>query len=262
MSILSDIVDANSAELSKAKQEIPAKNLLGEIALMPPAPSFKQALLAKADARRPAVIAELKRASPSKGFIRNDLDCAELARELAAAGAAALSVLTEPHFFHGSLDNLRIARENCSIPLLRKDFIVDEYQLLQARAAGASAILLIAALLDDAQLADLTAAAHALGLEVLAEAHTAAETERLLAIPADMIGLNARDLHTFQTSLEVVKQLVQRIPRERNPVAESAIQTHDDLVELHAAGAVGFLIGETLMRAPDPARKLREMLEN
>ena len=257
MSILHEIVRANAEELAAAKRAVPANELLREIAGLPAAPGFTEALRAK----KTAVIAELKSASPSKGVIREPLDCATLSRELESAGAAALSVLTEPHYFRGSLENLRIARANCSLPLLRKEFIVDEYQLLQARAAGASAVLLIAALLDDAQLNDLTASAHGLGLEVLLEAHTEGELDRALATQADAIGVNARDLHTFQTSLEVVKSLIRRIPQNRTPVAESALQTHADLVELQAAGAVGFLMGETLMRAEHPGQQLQELLE-
>ena len=257
MSILHTIVAANAEELAAAKHAVPANELLRKIAGLPAAPGFTEALCAK----KTAVIAELKSASPSKGVIREPLDCATLARELESAGAAALSVLTEPHYFHGSLENLRIARANCSLPLLRKEFIVDEYQLLQARAAGASAVLLIAALLDDSQLNDLTASAHGLGLEVLLEAHTEGELDRALATQADAIGVNARDLHTFQTSLEVVKALIRRIPQNRTPVAESALKTYEDLVELQAAGAIGFLMGETLMRAEHPGQQLQELLK-
>lgn len=260
MSILHEIVAAHAAELSAVKRVVPAAELLRKIATLPPTPGFAAALQAKRAAGLPGVIAELKSASPSKGVIREPLDCAALAPELERAGAAALSVLTEPHYFHGSLENLRIARANCALPLLRKEFIVDEYQLLQARAAGASAALLIAALLDDAQLRDLVAAAHAIGLEILLEAHTEAELERSLATEADLIGVNARDLHTFQTSQEVVKTLVRRIPSNRNPIAESALRTSSDLAELQSAGAVGFLMGETLMRAERPGDKLRELL--
>ncbi len=257
MSILHTIVAANAAELVAEKQAVPASELRKSAMTMPSAPGFTQALKAKAAIGCPAIIAELKSASPSKGVIRAPLECARLASDLEMAGAAALSVLTEPHYFHGSLENLRIARANCKLPLLRKEFIVDEYQILQARVAGASAILLIAALLEDAQLKELINAAHELGLEVLLEAHTENELERAVATQADAIGVNARDLHTFQTSLETVKALIRRIPRERNPIAESALRTRADLVALQEVGAVGFLMGEVLMRAPNPAEQLR-----
>ena len=261
MSILHEIVRVNAEELSAVKRDISATELLEQIAAMAKPCSFTQALQAKANVGLPGVIAELKSASPSKGVIREPLDCATLARELESAGAAALSVLTEPHYFHGSLKNLRVARANCSLPLLRKEFIVDEYQILQARAAGASAVLLIAALLDDAQLNDLTEVAHAIGLEVLLEAHTEDELNRALATQADAIGVNARDLHTFQTSLEVVKSLIRRIPQNRTPVAESALRTREDLLALQDAGAVGFLMGEVLMRAEHPGQQLQELLK-
>ena len=260
MSILHTIVAANAEELAAAKQAMPAVQLREQIAALPRPPSFTQALHAKAAVGLPGVIAELKSASPSKGVIRESLDCAMLARELEAAGAAALSVLTEPHFFHGSLENLRVARANCSLPLLRKEFIVDEYQLLEARVSGASAVLLIAALLDDAQLNDLTAAAHVFGLEVLLEAHTEDELDRALATQADAIGVNARNLHTFNTSLEIVKSLIRQIPRGRTPVAESALRTREEVVALQETGAIGFLMGEVLMRASQPGEKLRELL--
>lgn len=261
MSILHEIVKANADELSAVKRDIPATELQEQIAAMAKPCSFTQALQAKANAGLPGVIAELKSASPSKGVIREPLDCATLSRELESAGAAALSVLTEPHYFRGSLENLRIARANCSLPLLRKEFIVDEYQLLQARAAGASAVLLIAALLDDAQLNDLTDVAHAIGLEVLLEAHTEEELGRALSTQADAIGVNARNLHTFSTSLAIVERLIRQIPRNRTPVAESALHTREDLLVLQEAGAVGFLMGEILMRAPHPGQQLKELLK-
>ncbi len=260
MSILNKIVEANAAELAARKKAFPAALLQKEIAFIPQMPSFAKALQAKHAAGRPAIIAELKSASPSKGVIRANLNCAELAAELEEAGAAALSVLTEPFFFNGSLENLRTARANCALPLLRKDFIVDEYQILEARLAGASAILLIAALLDNSRLAELIAATHAASLEVLLEAHTEDELERALAMDADAIGVNARDLHTFKTSLDVVKKLICRIPKERTPVAESAIVQHSDIVELQDVGAVGFLMGEVLMRDGHPAQKLKELI--
>ena len=254
--ILRTIVEANAAELAAAKAARPCAEVRAAALDTPPPPSFTAALRATPF---PAVIAELKCASPSKGVIRAELDCAALAAELEGAGAAALSVLTEPHYFRGSLGNLRRARAACGLPLLRKEFIVDEYQIAEAREAGASAVLLIAALLDDARLRALCQCAHGFGLAVLAEAHTEAELERVLRTDADAVGVNARDLHTFRTSLDLSAALIRRIPAGRLRVAESAIASHEDLRALRTAGADAFLIGETLMRAPSPGRKLREL---
>ena len=208
----------------------------------------------------PGVIAELKKASPSKGLIRPDFRPAELAVELEEAGAAALSVLTEPNYFQGSLDYLKAVRERVKIPLLRKEFIFAPYQILEARHAGASAVLLIAALLEQKELVRLGEYARKLGLDVLGEAHDAEEIARLLDSPATLIGVNARNLRTFATDLSLVERLIGTIPQERCPVAESAITSGADMKRLREAGACGFLIGETLMRAPSPGAKLRELL--
>ncbi|MDD3885280.1 MAG: indole-3-glycerol phosphate synthase TrpC [Victivallaceae bacterium] len=207
------------------------------------------------------VIAEIKRASPSKGLIRNDFHPVDLARRLAASGAAALSVLTEPEFFLGSTDFLREAAGAVTTPLLRKDFIFDEYQLLEARAAGASAVLLIAAMLDDREFARLYRFARDLGLEILAEAHSADEVRRLLDAGAAIIGVNARNLADFSTDLDRSAELLAMVPCETLAVAESAIRNAADIARLRQAGAQAFLIGETLMRANDPGEKLCELLK-
>lgn len=208
----------------------------------------------------PGVIAELKKASPSKGLIREDFRPVELARELEAAGAATLSVLTEPNYFLGSTDILKNVAKAVKIPLLRKDFVFDDYQLREAREYGASAVLLIAALLDQPTLTRLAENARSYGLDVLGEAHTADEVSRLLDSPATMIGVNARNLKTFSTDLGTVEKLLGMVPPERCPVAESAIRSHADIVRLRSCGAQGFLIGETLMRAASPGEQLRELL--
>ena len=218
----------------------------------PSVPDFRAAM--------PGVIGELKKASPSKGLIRPDFHPVELAIELEEAGAAALSVLTEPNRFLGDLAYLKEVKKNVKIPLLRKDFIFDPYQILEARHAGASAVLLIAALLPREELFRLAAYARSLGLDVLGEAHNAEEIELLLDSPVTLIGVNARDLKTFSTDLALVEKLISRIPPERFPVAESAMKTAADLRRLREAGARGFLIGETLMRAPSPGAKLKELL--
>lgn len=206
------------------------------------------------------IIAEIKSASPSCGIIRKDFHPVELARELAASGAAALSVLTEPNGFRGSLATLQAVSGAVDIPCLRKDFIFDEYQILEARQFGASAVLLIAALLDARDLTRLAEYAHQLGLEVLGEAHNSAEVRCLLDAPVDLIGVNARNLNTFQTDLSTVVELIKMVPYQRFPVAESGIASAHDIKMLADSGARAFLIGETLMRAASPGAKLRELL--
>jgi indole-3-glycerol phosphate synthase len=209
----------------------------------------------------PAVIAELKKASPSKGLIRAEFDPAPLAVALEQAGAAALSVLTEEHFFLGSLHNLEIASQSCGLPCLRKDFIVDEFQLLEARAHRADAILLIAAALTDAELKALNRRAHSLELDVLCEVHTGEELDRILDLGADAVGVNNRDLKTFHVSLDVSLQLASRLPAEAVHVSESGISTPEDMHRLRAAGFQAFLIGESVMRKPDPGGALKTLLQ-
>jgi indole-3-glycerol phosphate synthase len=220
---------------------------------------FVRALRQKA-AAGPAVIAELKKASPSRGLIRPDFDPAALAAGFARAGAAALSVLTEEHFFQGSLRNLELASQSCDLPCLRKDFILDEFQLLEARAHRADAILLIAAALGDLELRQLASQAHALDLDVLCEVHTASELDRVLDLDCDAVGVNNRDLRTFSVGLEVSLALAPRLPAGALHVSESGIETAEDMHRLRAAGFHAFLIGESLMRRPDPASALENLL--
>lgn len=207
-----------------------------------------------------AVIAELKKASPSKGLIRADFRPAELALELEAAGAAALSVLTDEEFFRGSLDNLRGASASTSLPCLRKDFIVDEVQIVEARANRADAILLIVAALEQKELLVLAGRARAHGLDVLCEAHDAAELERALDAGCDLIGINSRNLHTFEVNIETALQLAEKIPADCLRVAESGIQSGSDVARLRAAGYEAFLIGESLMKAERPGEALAKLM--
>jgi len=209
---------------------------------------------------RIAVIAELKKASPSKGLIRAEFRPAKLARELEAAGAAALSVLTDEEFFQGSLANLREASAAVKIPCLRKDFIVDEFQLLEARANAADAVLLIVAALTLEELSALSRAARARGLDVLCEVHDGEELQRALDVGCDLIGVNARDLQTFQVNLETAFDLAATFPRNVVRVAESGIHSAEDVARLRAAGYDAFLIGESLMRAERPGEALRGLL--
>jgi indole-3-glycerol phosphate synthase len=206
-------------------------------------------------------ICEVKKASPSKGLIAPDFDHLAVARAYAEAGADALSVLTEPHFFQGSPRYLAEVADEVSVPVLRKDFIIDGYQLHEARLLGARAVLLIVALLDDAELADFIATAHGLGLDALVEAHTEVEVERALAAGARIVGVNNRDLHSFEVRLETSLALRRAVPGDVLFVAESGIRTAEDVARLSAAGADAVLIGETFMRSDDKAALLARMRE-
>ena len=243
--ILDAIVAAKREALAAAKAREPLAELARRCADLPPTRGFA-ASLARPGLR---VIAETKQASPSKGLIATaGYDPARNVRRYEALGAAACSVLTEERFFLGSLGDLRAARAATALPLLRKDFVFDAYQLFEARAAGADAVLLIAALVrDDARFADLAAQAATLGLDVLAEAHDAEEADRLVALGCRIIGVNARDLRTFRTDLAAVRGLLARIPGDRLAVAESAIRSQADA---EAVGATRLLVGEALMRDP------------
>jgi indole-3-glycerol phosphate synthase len=222
---------------------------------------FRRRLLA-ASSQRPAVIAELKKASPSRGLIREHFQVADLAREMDAAGAAALSVLTEEKHFQGSLENLRIASCEVSIPCLRKDFIVDEIQLLEARAFGADAALLIVAALTDLELNGLSRAATEVELDILCEIHDERELERALDAGFDIIGVNNRDLRSFEVTLETSVRLNAKIPLTALRVAESGIHNGEDIARLRSIGYQAFLIGESLMKQPSPGDALRKLLSD
>jgi indole-3-glycerol phosphate synthase len=220
---------------------------------------FRESLRRAAEAGI-AVIAELKKASPSKGLIREDFPVAELARELEDAGAAALSVLTDEQFFQGSLGNLEIASEATQLPCLRKDFIIHEFQLLEARAHRADAVLLIVAALTQTELADLLRRAGELNLDVLCEVHDGDELQRALDAGCSTIGVNNRNLHTFEVDLNTSLRLTQMMPPGVVKVAESGIESGDDIARLREAGLDAFLVGESLMRAPRPGEALRELV--
>ena len=206
------------------------------------------------------VISELKKASPSKGLIREDFRPADLARELTDAGAAALSVLAEPHKFLGGEENVRIARANTDLPILFKDFVSTRYQILRARACGADAVLLIAAVLGDVEMSDLLSYARSLGMEALVETHTEDEISRAVGVGVKIIGVNCRDLKTFHTDPSITAGLIRLIPEGVVRIAESGMRSKEDLRLLRAAGADGFLIGEALMREPSPGAKLKELI--
>ena len=220
---------------------------------------FRRALQERAP-NSVAIIAELKKASPSKGVIREDFRVAELACELEQAGAAALSVLTDEEYFQGSLQNLAIASAKTRLPCLRKDFVVDEFQILEARSHGGDAILLIVAALSEPELINLAASARAHDLDVLCEVHDAGELQRALDAGFETIGINNRDLHTFRVDLNTSLRLVEDIPAGVVKVAESGIDSAEDIARLRQAGFDAFLIGESLMRTPNPGNELRGLL--
>jgi len=221
---------------------------------------FVAALRGAAEARGAAVIAEVKKASPSKGVLRADFRPAEIAASYERHGAAALSVLTDAPFFQGSREALEAAREACALPVLRKDFMVDPWQLFEARAMGADCILLIAAILGDAELADFEATARALGMAVLVEVHDRAELERALRLSTPLIGINNRDLRTFEVSLDTTLAMLPAVPPERIVVSESGIHAPADVARLRAAGVRAYLVGEAFMRAPDPGAALASLI--
>lgn len=213
---------------------------------------FVGALRAKIAAGKPAVIAEVKKASPSKGVLRSDFIPADIAQSYAEHGAACLSVLTDKEFFQGNIDYLKQARASCSLPVLRKDFIIDPYQVYESRVMGADCILLIAACLDDAQMKALEALALSLDMAVLVEVHDRAELERALQLKTPLLGINNRNLQTFEVSLDTTLGLVQEVPADRLLVTESGITTVADVARLRAAKVNAFLVGEAFMRAEDP----------
>lgn len=254
--ILDDIIAARRADLATAQRAEPLSALRDRPGWALPRRGFAAALRA----RRPAVIAEVKKASPSKGVIRADFDPVAIACRYAACGAAAISVLTEERYFQGRPAYLEAIRAAVDVPLLRKDFIVDPYQVAEARAWGADAVLLIVAALEDTALRELHAAAVGLQLDVLVEAHTAEEVDRAAAAGATLIGINNRDLRTFVTTLETAERLFPRLPAGAIAVAESGIETPADIARLRRAGYEVFLVGESLMRQPDPGAALQALL--
>ena len=253
MSILDKILAVKRAEVAAAKRAAPDVEAGARAA--PPTRDFVGALRAK----QPAVIAEIKRASPSKGLLRAHFDPAAIARSYEEAGAACLSVLTDREFFQGSPEDLIKARAACALPALRKDFLIDPYQAFEARALGADCVLLIVACLDDAQLRELEKVAHGLGMAVLVEVHDAQELERALALKTPLIGINNRNLRTFETRLETTLDLLPRVPSERLVITESGILSTADVHRMREHGVDAFLVGEAFMRADDPGKALSRL---
>jgi indole-3-glycerol phosphate synthase len=262
MSILEQILRDKVEEVAERRRRRPLAELQKQLRDLPRPRDFVAALRAD-DGRRekvPRVIAEVKKASPSKGVIRPDFDPVAIARTYATNGAAALSVLTDEKYFQGHLSFLEAIREAVTLPVLRKDFTIDAYQVYESRVAHADAILLIVAALEVAQLGDLLALAHELGMAGFLEVHTDEELERVLPRRPRLIGINNRDLRTFHTDLETTLRLLPLIPSEVVVVSESGINAAADIARLREKGVHAFLIGESLMRAPDPGVKLRELL--
>ena len=257
--ILDRIVAVKRDEVAAAKAHCGPAAMRHEALAQPPARDFVAALRAKIAAGQAAVIAEIKKASPSKGVLREHFDPARIAASYAQHGAACLSVLTDERFFQGSAQYLREARAACTLPALRTDFIVDAYQVDQARAWGADCILLIAACLDDVRMHDLEAQALALGMAVLVEVHDGAELERALRLRTPLVGVNNRDLRSFEVSLETTLGLLPRVPADRLLVTESGILARGDVRRMRDAGVQAFLVGEAFMRADDPGLALAAM---
>lgn len=257
--ILRKILAHKAREVAARADAVSRAELLARCAQRAPTRGFARAIAARIAVGHAAVIAEVKKASPSKGVLRADFDPVAIARSYEQGGAACLSVLTDNEFFQGSDADLVAARAACGLPVLRKDFVIDPYQVYEARALGADCILLIVAALTDAHMQALAALAHDLGLDVLVEAHDAEELERALALNTQLVGINNRDLRSFKTTLATTLDLLSRIPAGRIVVTESGIETRADVAAMRARGVQAFLVGETFMRAREPGAKLKEL---
>ena len=255
MSVLERIVVAKRAEIAAARERAPLDSVKTQARSAPPVRDFVAALRAK----RPAVIAEIKKASPSRGVLREHFEPAAIARSYERAGAACLSVLTDEPFFQGTAEHLVAARSACALPVLRKDFVIEPYQVFESRALGADCILLIAACVTVEEMLELERIATALGMGVLAEVHDAEELRRALLLKTPLIGINNRNLRTFETRLETTLELLSRVPTERIVVTESGILGSADVQRMRDAGVETFLVGEAFMRSNDPGAALQEL---
>jgi indole-3-glycerol phosphate synthase len=257
--ILSRILSRKRDEVAERSAIHPLASLHAQVTSLPPTRGFFDALAVRIADRRSAVIAEVKKASPSQGVIRADFDPAAIARSYEAGGAACLSVLTDIDFFQGADAYLQQARDACALPVLRKDFVVDPWQVYESRLLGADCVLLIAAALDDTTLRSLLDLAGELGLDALVEVHDEDEMERALATDARLIGVNNRNLRTFEVSLETTLTLRAKVPDGRLLVTESGIRSPDDVARMRVSGVHAFLVGEQFMRAPDPGGELARL---
>ena len=255
--ILDEIIADKKKELAGTKQEKSFADVKSAAADSEPTRGFETALAGGGEIR---IIAEVKKASPSKGVIREDFDPVGIAKAYAEGGAACISVLTEKKYFQGSLDYLAKIRRAVGLPLLRKDFIIDEYQIFEARSAGADALLLIAACLDRGQMEDYLGTAQSIGLDALVEVHTARDLDKALSIGATLVGVNNRNLNTFGVDLQTTIDMMKDIPRDRTVVSESGIATRAQVQMLQETGVAAILVGESLMREEDPGKKVKELL--
>ena len=257
--ILDKIVAVKREEIAAASKKLPLEAMRADAESRVLTRSFEDAMRRKIAAGKAAVIAEVKKASPSKGVLRADFIPADIAQSYAEHGAACLSVLTDRQFFQGGPNFLKQARASCDLPVLRKDFIVDPYQVYESRAMGADCILLIAACLDDAQMADLEAIARGLDMAVLVEVHDGAELQRALKLKTALVGINNRNLRTFDVSLDTTLALLPEVPKDKLLVTESGILQPADVQRMRAAGVHAFLVGEAFMRAEDPGEALEAL---
>ena len=257
--ILHQIVAVKHEEVAAARRRVSFEALRADALSRVLTRDFEGALRRKVAAGQPAVIAEVKKASPSKGVLRPDFLAADIAQSYAEHGAACLSVLTDRQFFQGQPDYLKQARASCDLPVLRKDFLIDPYQVYESRVMGADCILLIAACLDDAQMAEFEAIARSLDMAVLVEVHDGAELDRALRLKTPLVGINNRNLHTFEVSLDTTLDLMHRLPADRLLVTESGILGAPDVRKMRQAGVHAFLVGEAFMRAPEPGQALTEL---
>jgi indole-3-glycerol phosphate synthase len=257
--ILSRILRRKAEEVAERISRVSLDAIRKQAEVAHPARGFGAAIRARLENRLPAVIAEIKKASPSKGLLRRDFHADSLARAYESAGATCLSVLTDKDFFLGDEQDLISARAACTLPILRKDFIIDAYQVFESRAIGADCILLIAAALDDESLRDLGMLASALGMDVLAEVHDRNDLARTLRLGFTLIGINNRDLHNFETRIETTLDLAKEVPKDRLVVSESGIHARQDVERLRSRGVHAFLVGEAFMRAERPDQALRNL---
>lgn len=257
--ILATILQRKAEEVEARQRQVPFSAQEARARAAAPTRGFYQAIKRRVYKKQAAVIAEIKKASPSKGILRTNFVPAEIARSYERAGAACLSVLTDVDFFQGADSYLQAARFACQLPVLRKDFVIDPYQIVEARAIGADAVLLIASALTDSQLRDLYAVAIDFGLDVLVEVHSHNELERALKLPIPMIGINNRNLKTFQVSLNTTLALMRHVPQDKIIVTESGILSPADVMLMQANGINAFLVGEAFMRAPEPGEALKTL---
>ena len=257
--ILNKILATKAEEIAKRKLSMSITNLEDIAQDIERPRGFYQALQAKVSAKKPAIIAEIKKASPSKGIIREDFNPVVIGQDYAMNGATCLSVLTDKQYFQGSEVYLQMVRERCPLPVLRKDFMIDPYQVYEARALGADCILLIVAALTDAQMQELSAVATKLAMDVLVEVHSAEELQRALQLDTHLIGINNRNLRTFETSLQMTLELKSAIPADRIVITESGIHTQEDVQLMLDNEVYSFLVGEAFMRAESPGQKMREL---